>query len=370
MSSILSSWLPFLSRPRGQEGQTPKAETTGTERGLGDNASFPPGDPRNEYGNVPPPRDVPYPTENEAFSTVSVDRKHSLVAASIRGFDHRYESSVGFRDDSFRIGCVNDWIIVAVSDGAGSCRFARKGADILCATFLSELTKKFSSAETLRTLKRLRKQSFDDYCEQLRRLLCKVLYHGRLAIDDESKIFNENRPADESQSSPKDFGATFLGYVAHREKGRKWMFVSIGVGDGAMAVAEPNGTIHRLNEPDEGEFDGETLFVTADGIQWNEWDFWKPRTKAVVVDSFDYALCMTDGVSNPLFETDAGLADSARWKRAFESLSDPDKLDSPCPVPPVALLPGNASAGKQLARWLEFWINPSYADDRTLVVFH
>lgn len=62
---------------------------------------------------------------------------------------------------------------------------------------------------------------------------------------------------------------------------------------------------------------------------------------------------MTDGVSDPRFETDNGLQNPQKWDALIAEIS-------PC-------LNDNPQAAEQLAEWLNFF-SPGNHDDRTMVV--
>ena len=61
---------------------------------------------------------------------------------------------------------------------------------------------------------------------------------------------------------------------------------------------------------------------------------------------------MTDGVSDPYFETDNGLSDPAKWKKLWDEIAP--KLEEPEPE-------------KALTDWLHFF-NPGHHDDRTIAL--
>jgi hypothetical protein len=61
---------------------------------------------------------------------------------------------------------------------------------------------------------------------------------------------------------------------------------------------------------------------------------------------------MTDGVSDPFFETDNGLIDPARWALLWKEL-----------IPVFQ----SANADTALADWLHFF-KPGHHDDRTIAI--
>jgi len=61
-------------------------------------------------------------------------------------------------------------------------------------------------------------------------------------------------------------------------------------------------------------------------------------------------LLMTDGISDPRFETDNGLADAAKWDALWDEIG------------PLLAAPAPEQA---LLEWLEFF-TPGHHDDRTI----
>ena len=62
---------------------------------------------------------------------------------------------------------------------------------------------------------------------------------------------------------------------------------------------------------------------------------------------------MTDGVSDPKFETDANLAKSEKWAALWQKLQPIFQAEQPAAA---------------LEEWLDFW-SPGNHDDRTLALF-
>ena len=73
---------------------------------------------------------------------------------------------------------------------------------------------------------------------------------------------------------------------------------------------------------------------------------------------------MTDGVSDPFFETDTKLNSSTEWDSFV--LSDADVDDGPRSLKEVLLNEGDDAADR-LLKWLSFWSRGNH-DDRTLAV--
>jgi serine/threonine protein phosphatase PrpC len=123
------------------------------------------------------------------------------------------------------------------------------------------------------------------------------------------------------------------------------------MGDGAIAAYGPTGKVRVLGTPDSGEYAGQTRFLDADAVQDAEFS---KRVSIGKWKDISHLILMTDGVSDPFFETDNGLLKAEKWDVLVSELSpalnDIDKTS------------------EQLAEWLNFFI-PGNHDDRTIVVY-
>ena len=121
------------------------------------------------------------------------------------------------------------------------------------------------------------------------------------------------------------------------------------VGDGAAAVYRQGREVLLLGAADTGEYAGQTRFlderaVTAEAIG--------ARTQFVLVEDLTAFVLMTDGVSDPKFDTDARLQALPLWDALWAEL-DP-LVQQPQPH-------------EHLLQWLDFW-SPGNHDDRTLLL--
>lgn len=92
-----------------------------------------------------------------------------------------------------------------------------------------------------------------------------------------------------------------------------------------------------LGTPDSGEYAGQTRFLDADAV--SDAGFSK-RISIGKWNDISHLVLMTDGVSDPWFETDNGLQNPQKWDRLMAELS------------PLLTDPEHASA--QLVEWLNF----------------
>ena len=123
--------------------------------------------------------------------------------------------------------------------------------------------------------------------------------------------------------------------------------------------------IKLLGFPDEGEFSGQTRFLTMQEI-FKDAKSVMDRLRFSIEDDFTALMLMTDGVSDPMFETDNNLNSTAKWDEFWDKLHDGFKDDE---IPGVDLSDDNEESKYQLLRWLDFW-SPGNHDDRTIAILY
>ncbi len=302
-------------------------------------------DPKALWKNLPVDESAPYQVPNEAKGGRFDINGKNIILVSKRGRSHAHEGK--FRDDSFSFGWIPEfqWLIVAVSDGAGSAEFSRKGADIACTTFVNELREKLSTSETNCKINSLDKRNQE---MALERLLFSIAHQAAVNIRD---------AANEHNDPVKKYSATFLGYITKKFE-NEWLFVSVGIGDGAIALLDTENHVHLLNEPDGGEYVGQTRFLTTPEV----WKDDRKRTFSLRVPDFQCVFSMTDGVSDPMFETDNNLKDSQKWVDFWNNLKNSKEN-------PIHFDRHEEQTQAELLAWLDFWSKGNH-DDRTLSVLY
>ena len=137
-----------------------------------------------------------------------------------------------------------------------------------------------------------------------------------------------------------------------------WFVASFWVGDGAMCIYDKNRQyIKLLGAPDGGEYAGQTRFLTMKEI-FSSPESIMSRLKYSIEKDFSALLLMTDGVSDPFFETDANLNKFEKWDALWENITSE-----------VELTDDNAESQYQLLKWLDFW-SPGNHDDRTIAILY
>lgn len=304
------------------------------------------------WEQMPEPR---YRNENHATDSAALDgeEKH-IVAASLRGRSHAQEGKP--RDDAFRFATTHGWQVLAVSDGAGSACYSREGARLACEKAVAVCCE------------RLDNESFRDGFEahikalsatpdetdkrkpvgdSLYTLLCHAANQARQAIAQEAALQGKET---------RTYAATLLLCVAkHFPFG--WFVGSFWVGDGAIALYRRDTmphTVYLMGEPDEGEYGGQTRFLTMPEVFSDASALYR-RLRFRLVDDFSALFLMTDGVSDPKFETTNNLKNAEKWDALWDELTAAHALT-------------NAAESEQaLLEWLGF-PSPGNHDDRTLLV--
>lgn len=304
------------------------------------------------WDQMPEPR---YRNENHATDSAALDgeEKH-IVAASLRGRSHAQEGKP--RDDAFRFATTHGWQVLAVSDGAGSACYSREGARLACEKAVAvccerldnepyrdgfEAHIKALSATPDETDKR------KPVGDSLYTLLCHAANQARQTIAQEAGLQGKET---------RTYAATLLLCVAkHFPFG--WFVGSFWVGDGAIALYRRDTTPHTvylMGEPDEGEYGGQTRFLTMPEVFSDASALYR-RLRFRLVDDFSALFLMTDGVSDPKFETTNNLKNAEKWDALWDELTAANALT-------------NAAESEQaLLEWLGF-PSPGNHDDRTLLV--
>ena len=309
-------------------------------------------DPKSLWKDLPVPDDILYPNRDTDLATIEAyDHERqplkTVIAASKRGRSHAQEAKP--RDDDFAASFneANEWYVMAVADGAGSAQYSREGSRVACETVekfctekLAELAPDFDAA----IIKYAETRSNED-AHPVVTMVHSILVKAAVAAHEAIKAKADNC----ATAVMKDFSTTLLLTICRRfEFG--WFIASFGVGDGAIAIYDESAdAVKLLNEPDGGEFAGQTRFLTMESIFRD-----RNRLRMSIVPDFTALLMMTDGISDPFFETDANLQRKEKWDALWADLN-------------ASVDFGSTEADEQLLAWLDFW-SPGNHDDRTIAI--
>lgn len=304
------------------------------------------------WDQMPEPR---YRNENQMpdFAALDGEEKH-IVAASLRGRSHAQDGKP--RDDAFQFATTHDWQVLAVSDGAGSACYSREGARLACEKAVA-VCRELLDDELYRNtfeanIKNLsvtptEPEKRKPVGDSLYTLLCQAANQARQAIAQEAGLQGKET---------RTYAATLLLCVAkHFEFG--WFVGSFWVGDGAIALYRRDTTPHTvylMGEPDEGEYGGQTRFLTMPEV-FSDASALYCRLRFQLVDDFSALFLMTDGVSDPKFETTNNLKNAEKWDALWDELTAADALTN------------TAESKRALLEWLGFHSTGNH-DDRTLLV--
>ncbi|GHV25083.1 hypothetical protein FACS1894176_02750 [Bacteroidia bacterium] len=315
-------------------------------------------DPRSLWNNIPTPNDIEYFKPDEAKEFVKVVSKgkkeqarKDIVAASQRGRSHAHEGKARDDDFSLHFDEVTEWYTIVVADGAGSAKCSRKGSQIACQTVIDVCKTKITELNT--EFEKQIKEFHADKSDANRKLAGDILYNiiGVAAFQAYKNIEKE---ATEKNYPVKDYATTLLLTICKKfEFG--WFVGAFWVGDGGIGIYDKETNFVKiLGEPDGGEFAGQTRFLTMPEIMQPA-DLYR-RLRFNTYDDFTALILMTDGITDPKFETDANLNKIEKWHELWDDLSKE-----------VDFSDDNEASADQLLKWLDFW-SPGNHDDRTIAI--
>jgi serine/threonine protein phosphatase PrpC len=301
-------------------------------------------DPKSLWKVIEPDASLPFPKPHTDGKRIELDSLTQLVAASRRGRSHEHGGL--FRDDDFYMDTdpVSGWSVIIVADGAGSATYSREGSRIAVTTAgkaLTELLKSTQGGDLTVLLESVESDKLNKLGNKFHYIFHQVCSSAVTDIEEAASAAGEQ---------PRAFATTFLAAVV-KPYGEQYFVASFWLGDGAIAIYEPNGAVKLMGSPDGGEYAGQTLFLDRSALSAPSFG---KRTSISVFDKKAVLLLMTDGVSDPYFETDNGLADRTRWKKLWDEIEPKLK---------------EADPKQALIDWLHFFIQ-GHHDDRTIALLN
>lgn len=156
--------------------------------------------------------------------------------------------------------------VAVVSDGAGSAKFGKLGAKVICETICNTLLRS--------NIGNVQK----DVENAIRTAREKLIFHRYNKSKSEAELVN--------------FSATIVGFFCHNGRG-----VFFHIGDGAaLAFASGKFDNFTISEPENGAYSCETYFYTM--TEWQECLRFTPFENA------NRVILMTDGVTGFVFSDD------------------------------------------------------------------
>ncbi len=302
--------------------------------------------PRDLWKTIDPdPRD-PYFKPNEDRHCLDASGRR-LAAASKRGRSHAHTGS--FRDDDFYIAhdVATGWSVLLVADGAGSAKSSRRGAALAAQHAGRHLSSALSGAQGA-ALVQLANASAAESAEGASALKGALVQLFSQAASSAVRHIEDEALA--QSAVVRDYATTLLCAV-HRATPQGVFVASFWLGDGAICAYGPQGQALLLGQPDSGEFAGQTLFL--DRAVLNDSSAVQARIRFSHHPDLTALMLMTDGISDPHFETDRALADASNWQRLWAELTPLLKSVDPA---------------QALLDWMDFF-TPGHHDDRTLALW-
>lgn len=302
--------------------------------------------PRDLWKTIDADPTDPYYKPNEDAACIGASGSR-IAAGSKRGRSHAHAGTC--RDDDFFVAhdAASGWSTLIVADGAGASKSSRQGAALACRAAGGHLSSELAGDEggQLQTAAAAWDGEFGSSAvkplkDRLYNLFGKAAWAALRAVEDEAT----------TRAAPvKDYSTTLLCAV-HRKSAEGVFVASFWLGDGAICAYGPAGTATLMGKPDSGEFAGQTRFLDRAALS-DPAGLWS-RIQLGRHPSLTALMLMTDGISDPRFETDNGLADAARWDSLWAELQP--SLAAPDP-------------GQALVQWMDFF-SPGHHDDRTIAL--
>lgn len=315
-------------------------------------------DPKSLWKNDPTPLDIDYYKPDDVSASFEFG-EHKLIVGSKRGRSHAHEAKP--RDDAFEYTFHDEtgWGIIAVADGAGSAKYSRKGSEIACESVI-EFFKNLEK-ETIEEIESSIQRYLSDESDENRNKLSSLL-GGQLVKAAFTAQQNIKEEATKKEAEVKNYSTTLI-FALVKKYQNKYLIASFWVGDGGIGIYDKDkNEVSVLGTPDSGEFAGQTRFLTmndifADSSVYN-------RIKLKVVENFTALILMTDGITDPKFQTDSNLNKIEKWNELWDDLNGNNQDNCK-----VDFSKSSEDAEKDLMNWLDFW-SPGNHDDRTIAILY
>lgn len=273
-----------------------------------------------------------------------------LLGSSVRGRSHAHKGT--HRDDDLSLSTAgsNGWNVICVADGAGSCKFSRRGAEIAAKVSTRSLS------ETLdghygEKLEAAYENSVSENPEKYNHELQEMFQHTIVkAVHDATKSISDAVNKDEGDKL-KDFSTTLL-LAAYKAVKGGHLVLYFGIGDGGAVVYDKGINVQLLGEPDSGEYAGQTRFL--DNKIFQDSSVYS-RIKIEKFTSMTALILATDGITDAWFDTEKQLSAIEPWDQLWSELEPfVDGSD---------LKKGELG----LTKWMDFWSAGNH-DDRTIAI--
>ncbi len=191
-------------------------------------------------------------------------KKIKTAAASITGPLHTNKNLPC--QDFYKVCCRGKNFVAVVSDGAGSAKYGKIGAKVVCETLVDIL----------------KNAAFSD-------IRCSI--SAAIAVARKKLVFHRLNKS-KSEDGINDFAATVVGLVYRNNQG-----IFFHIGDGAaLAYDDEDISSFIASPPENGNFSCETFFYTQ--------NCWEKNLRFTTLEKVNTFFLMTDGVTNFSFAED------------------------------------------------------------------
>lgn len=256
-----------------------------------------------------------------------------LFGISQRGRVHAHDGT--HREDAVAVEWGRHGFILAAADGAGSSRYSRIAATLVCRQFVA------SAAPLLRD--GIPSAATDRGAALLRRTLAEALGAACDAL---------HAAAAGAALATRDFRTTALAAIAIGD-----VIATVQVGDGAIVTIARDGHTTRLGTADSGSYSGEVVAFVP------EVDFAAIESRVVTttLDDVEGVLVLTDGIEDPFYPVERRGTEIAR--QLYHGVTTPaDGFRAQAVHGPIV---GADDALALLEQWIAFE-RRGENDDRTL----
>lgn len=188
-----------------------------------------------------------------------------VIATKITGGIHLAKNTPC--QDFYSYACSGNKLVAVVSDGAGSAKYGKIGAKIICETLVNVLIN-----TPFKDVKIGVKKSIEI-------ARSKLIIHRLNKSKSEREILN--------------FSATVVGAFYHKNRG---IFFHIGDGAGIAIYQDGKAFDYTLSRPHNGTFSCETFFYTMNN--------WEKNLRFTDINKVDSLFLMTDGVTGFALSSD------------------------------------------------------------------
>ncbi len=275
-------------------------------------------DPKDLWEVNEPAEDSLFPKEHEFYKTIkfSNNQNYKIIAASRRGRSHEHNGS--FRDDHFDYEILEhdpSLVILSVADGAGSAKYSREGSRLATEQSINFLSHKLASIQAFQDLE---KYVFEEsHTSEINKSIVANWNTASIQLFREATDYAMEKirqKVENTQSSFRDF-ATTLQIVIVKHVQDKRFISSFWVGDGAVAVYNQE-KIRLLGQTDGGEYVGQTVFLSPNLEPFHQY------VSITIASAQDWLFLMSDGISDPYFETDTELSSLDNWTKFYNDYKE------------------------------------------------